>query len=214
MRTLILVLCLWPLVSIATQEPDKVELFVVSNTFSIARLDRAATGNLYPWAVPRNDLETIVSTSCGFADYTYVGFDLDAYLNRTKHEDTDPTARRISARGSLGEWCKLSTHLLENDTLVVLGYWEDLIYVIGYADIHFDSDNAEYILDRNFIEEYGYIDLLRSVRGPDKSTGCVDRNDVGEEYFDWLLAQPSVKRFDESACFTSGVYIGDILGAP
>ena len=213
MRTLIVVFCLWPLVSFATQEPERVELFVVSSTFSVSRLDRADTGNLYPWSVPENDLETIVSNSCGFATYTYVGLDLDAYLAHTE-QDADPKARGITARGRLGEWCKLSTHLFENDTLVVFGYWEDLIYVIGYADIHFDSDNAEYILDRDFIAKYGFKDLLRKVRGPVDSTGCVDRKDVGEEYYGWVLAQPSVKEFDESACFTKGVYISDILEAP
>ena len=214
MRTLIVVFCLWPLVSVATQEPNRAELFVVSNTFSVARLDKASTGNLYPWTVPESDLEIIVSNSCGFAAYTYIGFDLNAYINRTKHEDADPTARRISARGRLGEWCTLSTYLFENDTLVVLGYWEDLIYVIGFADIYTDSDNTEYILDRDFIEEYGYGDLLRKIDEPDKSTGCVEGKDVGEDYFEWVLTQPSVKKFDELACFTSGVYISDILGAP
>ena len=211
MRWFVAITILLPASLIDAAEVTPIEFVVVSQTVSAKRLDRSETGNLYPWLTAKGGSEFYVSNSCGFADYSYLGFRLREYQSG----DTSNSKRvKIDARAQLGEWCRLSGSLFEGLTLLALRHWAEVPYIVGNADIFYRSDHAEYIVDPDFIEEFGLTDLLQTIEDPQNSTACVEKDQSGEDYFEWFVTQPNVRQFGEVACYIKGVHVLDIRKAP
>ena len=195
-------------------EPTEYESFVVLRTLSITKLDTELTGNLSPWyGAPGKD-EIIVSNSCGFAEYSYSAVALEGYKGYLSEEYDEILLPEMKARGHLGEWCSLSPFLFESATLVTVGTWNNVRYILWYAEIHSDTEDSEYIVDPEFIESESLEDLLTEIKEPFEATSCWELSQLSDAELSWIQKLDDVRNSGELVCHTRGVYLDSIADAP
>jgi hypothetical protein len=206
--------------AVSGQELSHYEDFVVFRTMAVTLLDRNQTGNLAPWqeeAEPTNDAKTseiVVSNSCGFAKYSYIGVKLTEYRGQLEYHSDGASPLAITARARLGEWCHLSAYLFESVTLVRLGFWNDIPYVMHHAVVYSDAQDREYIIDADMIAQSGYVGKLRDIPNATESTSCWKIGNLSMADIERRKRMANARRFDDRICIVEGVYLSDIQFAP
>ncbi len=200
--------------SIARSEPGvSYEFIVVENTNSAIRLGRDNGSNLYPWdrgpqpGVDGEYDEILVSNSCGFARYEYRATTLERYQRLGEPETLPPES--IVAIGRIGEWCRMSTHLYERETLLVTRASSDDTYIVDSAEVFFDDDGDAYVIDPSFIREWTLEEHLIPIPNAGDQDGCWEAEGMPAE---WQrdLEREGYSHFGEYICASTAVYLRDI----
>ena len=210
-----LLLCLSPILLIlssnaSSDAADDYEFIVVLKTLSVTLIGRENGSNLYPWLsestpVGDGEVEIIVSNSCGFADYEYAGAMLAAYQQADWDEDSYET---IAARGSIGEWCRLTTHLYEFEMLIVTRSQDGRRYIVDSADL-FIEPGRRYLTDPDFIDEWMLEEFVQPIPDPGDRGSCYDTDKISLG-FQRELERDGYQRLGDELCPVSGLFVDDI----
>lgn len=193
-----------------SESSDEYEFVLVLQTQSVARVGLENGSNLFPWDSPttlvNGEILEIVSNNCGFADYEYAAATLADYQQLA---GDDRRSRRIAARATTGEWCRISNHLYEYETLIVTRMWAGRRYIVAHTDVFRDSPDRRYITEPHFISEWMLDEFVQPIPDPDSQNSCYAVEDLPLDY-ELQLEAEGYERFDDLYCATRGVFLGDI----
>ena len=191
------------------------EFIVVQTTNSAVRIGDDNGFYSFPWhRVPgeRADIdlgpdEILVSNGCGFAVYEYQAVTLEQF-QRLEGSDSGP-AGSIVAKGRIGEWCRISTHIYELETLLVTRAWNDDVYIVDSAEVFFDDAGDAYLIDTHFIRDWELGEHLVPIPNAGDQEGCWEAEGLPA---DWQrdLEREGYSHFGEYICATTAVYLRDI----
>lgn len=193
------------------------EFIVVDETFSATRKIRdyeESGSNLFPWIENVQTSESgdeeviVVSNNCGFAEYEYRGINLDSFHKFLDSDADDYPRETVIATGTIGEWCRLATHIYEHETLLTLRSWNDNLYIVGTADLYFDSSGDAYVVDTYFVDEWQLSDLVKPIPDAGEQDSCwrADGLTLREQE---AFERDGYKRFDDYYCAVTGIYVRD-----
>jgi len=197
---------------------NKLGYIVVDGVRSIEKLDFevTGTGNLWPWQASEIDLgdgiaEVIISNSCGFARFSYDG---TIFENLQINEPYWEFRETVDVLARLGEWCRLEYQLHEHTTLLKVRYWNETAYALGSAKIHRTADEAPYIVDEYFIEDWALSPMLKDIPKYTEGTACWDKHDTRPDTYIYLSKLTVTAVAEDVVCYSKGVFLADILADP
>lgn len=149
------------------------------------------------------DGEEVYISSCGFANITY----RTGPVLRTYEAYSDEEGEPHSFMYLMGEFCRVSDALLEQNFLSLIAYYEreGVKYLAGNpAAVYSDHVGSLYVVDADFVEASELQALTRPIAHGENDEGCFDP-DVGAPTEGRVMVEGRL-------CFAAGVYLSDIAG--